>query len=107
MTALLTLDATIERRVGAGDDSPDLAAAWSTLRSLIVRFGEAAADGVRDPRDAVTPYVESLLEIRARARDARDWATADLVRERLTVAGIEVRDDPTGSSWSIRSEDHD
>ncbi len=102
VTALLALDATIERRVGAGDDSPDLAAAWSTFRSLIVRFGEAAADGVRDPRDAAAPYVETLLEIRARARDARDWATADLVRERLTDAGIEVRDDPTGSSWSVR-----
>lgn len=105
VTALLTLDATIERRVGAGDDSPDLAAARSTFRSSIVRFGEAASDGLRDPRDAVAPYVESLLEIRARARDARDWATADLVRERLTEAGIEVRDDPTGSSWSVRQED--
>ena len=105
VTALLALDATIERRVGAGDDSPDLAAARSTFRSLIVRFGEAAADGVRDPRDAMAPYVETLLEIRARARDARDWATADLVRERLTDAGIEVRDDPAGSSWSVRADD--
>ncbi len=100
--ALLALDATIERRVGAGEDSQDLAAARSTFRSLIVRLGEAATNGVRDPRDAVASYVEALLELRTRARDARDWATADLVRDRLTDAGIEVRDDPVGSTWSLR-----
>ena len=100
--ALLALDTAIERRVGAGEDSPELQAARATLRSLIVRLGEATMDGLRDPRDAVRPYVETLLELRTRARDARDWATADLVRERLTDAGIEVRDDPTGSSWSLR-----
>jgi cysteinyl-tRNA synthetase len=45
--------------------------------------------------------VSALLELRARARAARDWATADLVRDRLAAAGVEVRDGPDGSSWVL------
>ncbi len=103
--ALLALDSLIERRVGAGDDSADLHAARSTFRALIVRLGEAATDGLRDPRDVVGPYVEALLELRARARDARDWPTADIVRDRLVEAGVEVRDDSSGSTWSLRTDE--
>lgn len=102
--ALLALDTTIERRVGAGEDSPDLQAARATFRSLIVRLGDLARAGARDPREVVEPYVTALLELRSRARDARDWAAADLVRDRLTAAGVEVRDDATGSSWILRAD---
>ena len=99
--ALLGLEAAIERRVGAGDDGAELQAARATSRSLIVRLGEVAGDGTRDPREVVAPYVETLLELRARARAAQDWATADLLRERLSAGGITVRDDPHGSSWTL------
>jgi cyanophycinase-like exopeptidase len=99
--ALLALDATIERRVGAGEDSPDLEAARATFRSLIVRLGDLAAVGARDPRDTVEPFVTALLELRTKARAAGDWATADLVRDRLVGAGIEVRDEVAGSSWVL------
>ena len=93
----------IERRVGAGEDSPDLQAARATYRSLIVRLGESVGDGSRPPHESVGPFVEALIEVRARARDARDWATADLVRDRLIDAGIELRDEPTGTSWTVRA----
>ncbi len=102
VAAVLALDQTIERGVDAGEDSADLLAARATFRALVVRLGDAAAAGPGDPRDSIGPLVETLLEIRARARDSHDWAMADLVRDRLSGAGVEVRDDPTGSSWSLR-----
>jgi Cysteinyl-tRNA synthetase len=97
--ALLDLDSAIEGRLRAGEDSPDLDNAAATFRSLIARLGEAAAGGGADPRSTVDPFVEALLTLRSRARDARDWETADLIRERLTAAGVEVRDGTEGSSW--------
>jgi hypothetical protein len=103
--ALLALDIAIEQRVGAGHEGPELQAARATSRSLIVRLGEVGAEGLHDSREVVAPYVETLLELRARARGAQDWATADLLRERLTAAGIEVRDDPAGSSWTLVERD--
>jgi len=101
VAALLDLDEAIEARVRAGEDSPDLDNARSTVRSLIVRLGETAAGaGGIDPRAAAEPFVEALLAVRARARETRDWATADLVRDRLTSAGVEVRDGAEGSTWT-------
>ena len=45
--------------------------------------------------------MEALLSLRARARDARDWEAADLVRTMLTEAGVEVRDGAEGSGWVL------
>lgn len=103
VAALLDLDSAMEARIRAGEDSPDLDSARATFRALIVRLGEAAASGAdvggADPRSTVDPFVEALLVLRGRARDAHDWETADLIRERLTTAGVEVRDGAEGSSW--------
>ena len=101
VAALLDLDSAIEARTRAGEDSPDLDNARSTFRALIVRLGELAGTASVDPRSNVVPFVEALLALRARARDGRDWATADLIREQLTGAGVEVRDGAEGSSWVL------
>jgi cysteinyl-tRNA synthetase len=50
---------------------------------------------------AVGVLVEGLLEQRAAARDAKDWATADAVRDRLKAAGVEIEDTPDGPKWSL------
>jgi len=103
VAALLELDEVIAARARAGEESPDLDSARSTFRALIARLGEAAG---RTPEAAsraiLAPLVEPLLELRERARANRDWATADEVRERLEAAGVEIRDDPEGSTWRLR-----
>ncbi len=102
VSALLDLDSAVEARVRAGEDSPDLDNARSTFRALIVRLGEAAGTGATtDPRATIEPFVEALLLLRTRARDARDWETADVIRDRLVAAGIEVRDTTDGSDWDL------
>ena len=99
--ALLELDSVLEARVRAGEDSLELDNARSVFRSLIARLGEAATEGVRDPREQLDPFVAALLELRARAREARDYGSADLIRDRLTAAGIEVHDAAEGSTWEL------
>ena len=101
VAALLELDAAIAARVRAGEDSPDLDNANATFRSLIVRLGERSAAGSGDPREAVAPLVDILLELRVDARANRDWAAADLIRDRLAAVGIEVRDGAEGSGWVL------
>ena len=45
--------------------------------------------------------MEALLSLRSRARDARDWEAADLIRAMVTEAGVEVRDGAEGSGWVL------
>ena len=71
------------------------------LRALVVRLGELAEQGAGDPAERVAPFVEALLAVRAAARESRDFATSDLVRDRLVAAAVEVRDTADGTEWSL------
>jgi cysteinyl-tRNA synthetase len=51
---------------------------------------------------ALSALVDDLLEQRAAARKARDFAAADEVRDRLTAAGVIVEDNPDGSTWTLK-----
>jgi cysteinyl-tRNA synthetase len=51
--------------------------------------------------EAVDVLVRGLLEQRARAREAKDWAAADAIRDQIKAAGIEVEDTPDGPRWTI------
>ena len=75
--------------------------ARARLRAMVVSLGELARQGAKDPREVVGPFVESLLELRAKARAAKDFATSDWVRDQLVAAKIEVRDTPDGVEWSL------
>ncbi len=50
---------------------------------------------------AVDTLVRGLLEARAAARAAKDWARADEIRDQLKAAGIEIEDTPSGPKWSL------
>ena len=44
-----------------------------------------------------------LLEQRAAARTARDFATSDRLRDELAAMGVEVRDTPDGQETTVRT----
>jgi hypothetical protein len=75
--------------------------ARASLRSLVVELGRVGEAGVRDPREVVGPFVEAMLELRARARAGRRFEEADWIRARLDALGIEVRDSAEGSEWLL------
>jgi hypothetical protein len=81
-------------------DDPDRARA--ILYSLVQRLGEAAAGGLRDPRELLAPLVENLITLRGELRAARAFELADRVRDRLIAARIELRDTPGGTVWELR-----
>jgi cysteinyl-tRNA synthetase len=45
--------------------------------------------------------VQALIVERDRARDAKDYATADRIREQLSAAGIELSDSQNQTHWSL------
>lgn len=45
--------------------------------------------------------IDSLVTERSKARDAKDFAQADVLRKKLTEMNIAVSDTPTGSFWEV------
>jgi cysteinyl-tRNA synthetase len=61
------------------------------------RAARAAAAGLSDAD------IERCLDERRAARKARDFKKADEIRDRLTSAGIDLKDNPDGTtSWGVR-----
>ncbi len=54
---------------------------------------------------ALNALVDAELLARQQARAARDFATSDAIRDRLTRAGIAVEDTPDGVRWSLARSD--
>ncbi len=102
VAAILDLEATLAEWSADTLASDDGDYARGLLRSMIVRFGDLASAGAADPRDGVAPYVEALLTVRRRAREHGDYATSDMIREKLVAAGVEVRDTADGTDWDLR-----
>ena len=45
--------------------------------------------------------VEALLVERKEARDAKDWAKSDEIRDQLLEMGVAIQDSPSGTSWEV------
>lgn len=127
----LTAVALPEAFVAAMDDDLDVAAALAVVHETLRAGNTALAAGQHDDAaasalvlramldvlgldpvvwrtsgdaraaTALEALVNERLEARAAARQARDYAAADAIRDRLTAAGVAVEDSPTGSRWSL------
>jgi cysteinyl-tRNA synthetase len=75
-------------------------------RALLLDFDRVlglSLDAPAEPDAGELPEgAASLLEQRAAARAARDFATSDRLRDELAALGVEVRDTPEGQEASAR-----
>lgn len=101
VAAILELESAIVEWSRDTLQSDDIDRARAALRSMIVRLGAAAADGVRDVREVLGPVVEAALAARVVARSEKAFVVSDAIRDELAAAGIEVRDTPNGVEWLV------
>ncbi|MCI7614676.1 MAG: cysteine--tRNA ligase [Bacteroidales bacterium] len=59
------------------------------------------AQGGSQREEAFSAAVDMLLELRAKAKAAKDWATSDAIRDRLAELGFEVKDTKEGATWRL------
>ena len=102
--AVAVLFDTVREGNRADDPAPHAAQVRAMLGVLgLDPADEAWATGGDDAQltAAIDTLVAGLLEERQRAREAKDFARADAIRDQIKAAGIEVEDTPSGPKWSI------
>ena len=85
-------------------DIDALKALFQTFLFDILGMRPEAADLGGDEK-ALEPYrgaVDLLLQVRAEAKAKKDWATSDLIRDRLAALGFNVKDTKSGVEWSVK-----
>ena len=69
------------------------------LMGLLYKTPEEWFKGSSSEEGLSEEAIEALIEKRAVARKAKDFATADAVRKELSDNGILIEDTPTGTQW--------
>jgi cysteinyl-tRNA synthetase len=105
--------AAIHAVVGEGNSAlatGELAAIRGTLASVLTMTGVLGIDphawrdaGASDLTPVVDPLVQVAIEQRKAARERKDYAAADAIRDQLAAAGILVEDTPSGPRWTLKS----
>jgi cysteinyl-tRNA synthetase len=87
-----------------GDDALPPADLWAFLadadRALGLGLAEAKAPDADE--SGSDPRIDALVAERQAAREAKDFATSDRIRDELAAEGIELVDTPAGPTWRRR-----
>ena len=85
------------------EDIDELKSVFDTFLIEILGIRPEIAGGA-DNAEAMKPFekaMDLILEMRAKAKSAKDWATSDLIRDRLAEAGFTIKDTKDGAEWSV------
>ena len=85
----------------SADDLKELSATMQLFAfDLLGLSGERGVNN--DAREqAYGKVVDMVLELRAKAKADKDWATSDKIRDALSDAGFEVKDTKDGVTWKL------
>jgi cysteinyl-tRNA synthetase len=95
---LFTLVKAINTARDAGLGGEIFAQAQATLRELAGVLGLTLAEK-ESGGETADPFINLLVELRTELRQAKQWALADTVRNRLQEHGILLEDSPQGTNW--------
>jgi cysteinyl-tRNA synthetase len=87
------------RQANRATDAADKRALLELALDLDRVLGLGLADAVSAEDEPLPADVTTLIRQREVARAARDWPTADRLREAIRQRGYEVEDTPSGTRW--------
>ncbi|MEH6774066.1 MAG: cysteine--tRNA ligase [Cereibacter changlensis] len=87
--------AALHALAGAGD-----AAGLKASAALLGLLEDDMGDWINSTSE-ISDRIDALLQARADARQARDFARADALRDGIAAAGVVIMDSPTGVTWRL------
>ncbi len=90
--------------ISKGESPSNLDAVQQLVRTIVDGILGLQLESARSDSKATTALdavMELVLEMRATARANKDWPTADLIRNKLSAAGIRIEDGPQGSTYTL------
>ena len=99
--AVRIINSAKDRKIAlSGEDCSILLAVFDGIVDGVLGLTEEEEGGDRMAA-TIGGLVEMVLEQRKKAKDAKDWATSDKIRNDLNALGITIKDTKDGTEWSI------
>ena len=83
-------------------DIDELKSVFQTYLFDVLGIRDDAAGGDSVNLDPYRHAVDLLLEMRRTAKANKDWTTSDLIRDKLSEFGFEVKDTKDGFEWKVK-----
>ncbi len=71
------------------------------LFDLLGMKDESGANAGNSHAEAFGKAIDLLLELRAKAKADKDWATSDMIRNKLAEYGFTIKDTKDGATWTL------
>ncbi|MCL6414560.1 cysteine--tRNA ligase [Aestuariirhabdus sp. Z084] len=94
-------DLVRELNSAEGEAALKIAAELKALGAIMGILQVSADDILQSGSDVDEQHIEAMIEARAAAKKARDFAEADRIRQELLDSGVVLEDSREGTSWRI------
>lgn len=79
----------------------DLDVLSSTMNSFVFDVLGLLNDAKEESSDKIDGVIELLIKLRKEARDNKDWALSDQIRDELNSLGVQLKDGREGTTYTI------
>ena len=81
----------------------DLADLKQLFQTFITDILGLKSNKEKAENDLTNEVMDILLQLRSKAKENKDWDSADLIRDELNKLNIQIKDGKDGSSWQLKN----
>ncbi len=96
------INTLIDRKANiSAEDLKELAETMRLFAFDILGLKSDKGDNNAAREEAFGKVVDMVLDLRSKAKAAKDWTTSDQIRDALAEAGFQVKDTKDGATWKL------
>ncbi len=75
---------------------------FDDLLIQILGLYDESTTGTNDHMEQLDGLMRLVIEMRQQARQTKDWATSDKIRDTMAAVGIDLKDGKDGTTWTLK-----